>query len=543
MKIRLLALISLALVLLLAGSALADLPNYNIFHIGLIDPAADFGSQGTDISTTLGNVTGRNLGNNNQAIFWTEEGGLVGLPNLASRPYAVGNGVNMFGTVVGTGATTFYGSSPLPLIWENGVVSQLPLPAGQDMGRANAINNLGVVAGSVNGGSLEAPAIYENGTATIITRATDTGCTGTTFYDINDAGLAVGPGTDPANAARNVGYVYDMATNTAFEVGALEGLNGALPFGVSPAGHVVGSSMLFQGAGTPFIWTAEDGMQAIPLPEGTSQGSAKGVNSQGWAVGTASSAFAIPFLYDGENTYQVADLLPPGTGWNLNENTSSSAQSISDEGIIVGSGEYNGVVSAYALVPDNVVPLMLQEFTAVGMDNGIAITWEVFLVDGSQSFGLQRADSMEGPWAPVDAPVSQLGNATQVLDTTAEAGQTYYYRLHTPSQSGDLLVMGYVSAQRIGLLGLALDAPWPNPAVGGTSLAYRLPSQQNIQITVHDLRGRLVKTLVDGGAADGEHIVQWDGRDSRGSRASAGVYFVNLKSPQGSLTQRVVLTR
>ena len=229
MKTRLLALISLALVLLLAGSALADLPSYNIFHIGLIDPAADFGSQGTDVSTTLGNVTGRNLGNNNQAIFWTEEGGLVGLPNLASRPYAVGNGVNMFGTVVGTGATTFYGSSPLPLIWENGVVAQLPLPAGQDMGRANAINNLGVAVGSVNGGSLEAPAIYENGTATIITRATDTGCTGTTFYDINDAGLAVGPGTDPANAARNVGYVYDMATNSAFEVGALEGRNGACP--------------------------------------------------------------------------------------------------------------------------------------------------------------------------------------------------------------------------------------------------------------------------------------------------------------------------
>lgn len=527
---------------LIATGALAVPPTYNIFHIGTIDDT-DFGSQGQDVSSTLGYVTGRNLGNNNQAIFWSEESGLMALPNLDTRPYADGNGVNFEGTVVGTGATTFYGSSPLPLIWVDGEVSQLPLPAGEEMGRAYAINNLGVVVGSVNGGSNEWPAIYADGSAEVITRTTDTGCTGTVFFDVNDAGLAVGPGTDPSNAARNVGYVYNMVTNEAFEVGALEGRNGALPFGISQAGHVVGSSMMYQGDGTPFIWTEADGIQEVPLPYDTSQGSAKGVNSHGWVVGTAGNAYAIPFVYDGEATYRIADLIPEGTGWGLDDNTSSSAQAISDEGIIVGTGEFEGSPSAYAMVPDDIVPLLLQNFTATGLENGIEVSWEVFLSDGNMVFSLERSSSMNGPWETVDVPVNHLGQTSQILDTTTMLGETYYYRLNTTSQSGQPLVLGYVAGQRVGVVGLSLGAPTPNPAVGGTSLAYRLPSQQNIQITVHDLRGRLVKTLIDGSAFDGEHILQWDGRDSHGSRASAGVYFINMKTPQGSFTQRVVLTR
>src|SRR6185295_8291500 len=170
---------------------------------------------------------------------------------------------------------------------------------------------------------------------------------------INDPTRAriVGQGIDPNNAARNVGIVYDIGDNDAFEVGALPGFNGALAFGVSNTGYVVGSSMLNQGSGLPLIWSDQGGMVAIPLATGTSQGSARAVNSAGWVVGNDSSAFAIPFLYDGTNTYRLADLIPGGTGWDLSTNTSSSALGISDNGMIVGTGVLNGQVHAYAMAP------------------------------------------------------------------------------------------------------------------------------------------------------------------------------------------------
>ena len=186
----------------------------------------------------------------------------------------------------------------------------------------------------------------------IITQTTPTGCFFVTAFGINDfQRRIVGQGIDPNNAARNVGIVYDIGDNDAFEVGALPGFNGALAFGVSNTGYVVGSSMLNQGSGLPFIWSDQGGMVAIPLATGTSEGSARAVNSAGWVVGNDSSAFSIPFLYDGTNTYRLADLIPPNSGWDLSMNTSSSADGISEDNVIVGTGVHNGETHAYAMVP------------------------------------------------------------------------------------------------------------------------------------------------------------------------------------------------
>src|SRR5213078_4812516 len=103
---------------------------------------------------------------------------------------------------------------------------------------------------------------------------------------------------------------------------------------------------------------------AIPLATGTSEGNARAVNSAGWVVGTDSSAFAIPFVYDGSTTYRLADLLPPNSGWDLSMNTSSSADGISDDGVIVGTGVHNGDIHAYAMVPVAATPTPTPTSTA-----------------------------------------------------------------------------------------------------------------------------------------------------------------------------------
>jgi hypothetical protein len=338
-----------ALVSLSQLSILKAQPQYQIYDIGVVQ-TGDM-SQGLGVSNG-GVGVGRSLRNNGSSAFtWTLAGSLVPLPNLAARSYCLSNSANDNGIVVGTGATTAFGSSRLPVIWQNGVVSQLPLPAGQTLGDANSVNASGLAVGSVNAGSLQRGCIYNGGSATIITQTTTGGSYFLTAFGVNNSGRAVGQGIDPNNAARNVGIVYDIGSNAAFEVGALPGFNGALAFGVCNSGFVVGSSMLNQGSGLPFIWSDAGGIVAIPLATGTSQGSARGVNSAGWVVGNDSSAFSIPFLYDGMNTYRVADLIPANTGWDLSMNTSSSALGISEDAVIVGTGVLNGQTHAYAMAP------------------------------------------------------------------------------------------------------------------------------------------------------------------------------------------------
>ena len=120
--------LALAGLLLLAGAALAVPPQYLIVDSGVIAPTD--ASQGFRVSMT-GIATGRSFGNPTRAFTWTNSGGLVALPNLVTpaRNYSVGNGVNDLGDVVGNGTTTSFGSSPLPLFWHLGAVSQLALPA------------------------------------------------------------------------------------------------------------------------------------------------------------------------------------------------------------------------------------------------------------------------------------------------------------------------------------------------------------------------------------------------------------------------------
>ncbi len=536
---------SLATQFTMTSPSWAAPPTYAIYDLGLVSPT-DGASQGFRVSSN-GIATGRSVGNPTRAFTWTEGGGLVGLPNLASpaRNFSVGNGVNDAGVVAGTGATTTFGSSPLPLVWQGGTVAQLPLPLGQTLGRANDINNSNVAVGSVNAGSLEIGSMYSGGTGTTITTLTPGGCFLRTAFGINDAGLVCGFGIDPANAARNVGFVYDSANNTASEVGALPGFNGALAFDVSNAGHIVGSSMLNQGSGLPFIWTSGGGIQPVPLPAGTSQGSARGVNSLGWVVGTASSAFAIPFLFDGSSTYRLADLLPPASGWDLSTNTSSSALGISESGVIVGTGIHNGNTRGYAMVPQVPVPVALEEFVALGREAGIELRWQFASGSDAAAVTVERAPSAEGPWQSIAPAIDADAHASRALDTDVAAGETWFYRLNVVDRAGERAVLGLVSAQRAveSSLRVVLGAPAPNPARIGTAVSYRVATSQNVRLTVHDVAGHVVCTLLDRRVAAGEHVQQWDGHNDRGVSAPAGVYFIRLQTASVLLSRRVILVR
>ena len=186
-----------------AATATAD-PQYQIFDIGVVQ-VGDTASQGFGVSPA-GVAVGRSFRSGGaQAFSWTQGGGLVGLPNLAGRSFAVSNDANDSGVVVGTAATTAFGSGRLPVIWQSGAVSQLPLPAGETLGDANGVNALGVAVGSVDGGSTQQAVIYNGGSATVITQTTPNGSFFVTAFGINNSGRIVGPGHRPEQRGQECG--------------------------------------------------------------------------------------------------------------------------------------------------------------------------------------------------------------------------------------------------------------------------------------------------------------------------------------------------
>jgi hypothetical protein len=200
---RFLAITAALLSVAAVPAATATTPQYEIYDIGVVDPGDD-ASQGFGVSHG-GIAVGRSIRTGgSQAFTWTLNSGIVGLPNLAGRIHAVSNSANDNGIVVGTAATTLFGTSRLPVIWQNGAVSQLPLPAGETLGDANSVNASSVAVGSVDAGSLQRGVIYSGGSATIITQTTPNGSYFLTAFGINDSGPRRGPGyrSDECRAQR-----------------------------------------------------------------------------------------------------------------------------------------------------------------------------------------------------------------------------------------------------------------------------------------------------------------------------------------------------
>jgi hypothetical protein len=83
----------------------------------------------------------------------------------------------------------------------------------------------------------------------------------------------------------------------------------------------------------------------------------------------------------------------------------------------------------------------------------------------------------------------------------------------------------------------------PNPFAKGTSVNYELARYGPVELTVHDVSGRLVRRLESGPRQRGIHAVRWDGTDGRSRVVPAGVYFVRYSAGGTVSTGRLTLVR
>ena len=89
----------------------------------------------------------------------------------------------------------------------------------------------------------------------------------------------------------------------------------------------------------------------------------------------------------------------------------------------------------------------------------------------------------------------------------------------------------------------ALLGAVPNPFNPTTLVRFTLPAIQHAALGLYDVRGRLVRTLVDGVQTAGLNEMRWDGRDARGRAVSSGTYFARLQAADQVLVKSLTLVR
>jgi flagellar hook assembly protein FlgD len=93
---------------------------------------------------------------------------------------------------------------------------------------------------------------------------------------------------------------------------------------------------------------------------------------------------------------------------------------------------------------------------------------------------------------------------------------------------------------------LALHQNRPNPFNPLTTISYSIPiaaDAKRVTLSILDISGRLVKTLVDEEQRGGLHEARWDGSDAGGNLVSSGVYFYVLDVGGERRTRKLVLLK
>ncbi|MBD3383329.1 T9SS type A sorting domain-containing protein [candidate division KSB1 bacterium] len=84
---------------------------------------------------------------------------------------------------------------------------------------------------------------------------------------------------------------------------------------------------------------------------------------------------------------------------------------------------------------------------------------------------------------------------------------------------------------------------YPNPFNPETVISFRLPQDQQVTLSIYNIRGNAVRRLYSGHLNSGEHSITWDGHNDNGLVAGSGVYIYHLQSGRKVLSGKMLLLR
>mgnify|MGYP000909094063 CR=1 FL=1 len=88
-----------------------------------------------------------------------------------------------------------------------------------------------------------------------------------------------------------------------------------------------------------------------------------------------------------------------------------------------------------------------------------------------------------------------------------------------------------------------LHSPYPNPFNPVTTLSYDLPEDATVTITIYNMVGQQVKTLISNQQTAGYKSIQWNATNNAGQLVSAGIYLYMIQVGEFRQVKKMVLIK
>jgi len=259
-------------------------------------------------------------------------------------------------------------------------------------------------------------------------------------------------------------------------------------------------------------------------------------------------------VYASEKNHDRDSDLWDGAAININN---SHGEDVAD--LNIGPNLYHGWAGLTAVVIENTHPDVAD---AAGfwwnLHTQGSVDWSGMLTlyyDESNLGGIPETeltllhDSGDG-WVDMNGVVDPVANTITAFVTRDDFSPYVISRRIAPS---DIVTPGDNNTTDQNLVSMTkADFPtslvnYPNPfrpQTTHTNISFVLPTEQNVSLAIYDVTGKLVATLLKNDVRDqGSHIIAWDGTNERGDLVNSGVYFYQLRTTKGVVSERLTVLK
>ena len=207
------------------------------------------------------------------------------------------------------------------------------------------------------------------------------------------------------------------------------------------------------------------------------------------------------------------------------------------------------------------LPVVLAEFNAV-MVNGVStLNWFTYSEMNNMGWNIYRAPSKNFAQAVKvnESLIEGAGNTTQETryiykDVFTPQTDIYYYWMENINYSGETALSNPIMLNienndeptaPMQLLKYGLHQNYPNPFNPQTQISFILKNDENVTLTIYNVKGQKVKTLLYNQPME-KNILQtvlWNGTDEKGNTVASGVYLYKLVHGKKVSIKRMMLTK
>ena len=201
--------------------------------------------------------------------------------------------------------------------------------------------------------------------------------------------------------------------------------------------------------------------------------------------------------------------------------------------------------SAYSI--DNIFPAVPDSFSVMASVGEVSLSWSSPVDEDFAYHNVYRNNLMDDQPAIVFTTISSF-----YLDTEVDPEMNYEYWVTAVDHSGNesdasaaVEVSGSMLSTDADLVPdvYALGQNYPNPFNPSTQIRYALPEQSKVLLTVYDMLGRKVRTLVNGVQDAGYRTVMWNATSDLGTPVSAGMYIYTIRANEFYQVKKMILLK